>query len=387
MPEEDRPGPVERAGALRELLAEHRERGERERRLAGPVVEALESAGFFRMMVPRAFGGAEHELAVVVDATAELAKGDPSAAWAVMILGCGDWLTAQYPDAAQREVFGDAPDTRVCQVLTPKATARHEGDRWRVSGRWAPASGCRHSGWAMLGVALDEPGGPAAWALVPIEELAVRDTWHTLGMRATGSELLVGEDLAIPEHRLLRTRAVLDGRAEHRHSARLRTALVPTLLTCLLGPVLGMAEAALEHVLAQAEHRSVPFTTYRRLSDSTAVQLALAEATAKTDVARTTAHALAAEVDGAADRGVLPDRLRRARMRLRAAHAVRECREAVDVLVDAYGAGALADSDPLNRLLRDVQTATRHAVANPAVNAEIYGRAVLGLDPAITEMV
>ncbi|MEV0702724.1 acyl-CoA dehydrogenase [Saccharopolyspora sp. NPDC050389] len=383
---------VERAAALRPLLEQHRADGEQERRLADESIAALDEAGLFRAWVPRRFGGLETDLRTIMDATAEVTRGDAAAGWLVLILGCGDWLTSLFPDQAQEEVFGAGPDTKVCQVLTPKASARRVDGGWQVSGSWAPASGCLHSGWAMLGMSLPEHGdepADAAFGLVPMSELRVKDTWFTLGMRGTGSNLLIGENVFVPDHRLLRrgpaTRGVFPLRRND--SPRYRTAVVPTLATFLIAPLLGMAEEALEHVLSQAGHKGIAFTSYERQRDSTAFQLAVAKASTKIDVARLIADRSAAVVDGHALSGTHPGYLERARLRQHASHAIQQCREAVDVLVSAYGASALSESDPLHAILRDIQTASRHALAHPASNAEAFGRALLDVEPNITEMI
>lgn len=383
---------VERAAALRPLLEQHRAEGEQERRLADQSIAALDEAGLFRAWVPRRFGGLETDLRTVMDATAEVTRGDAAAGWLVLILGCGDWLTGLFPDQAQEEVFGTDPNTKVCQVLTPKAAARRVDGGWEVSGSWAPASGCLHSGWAMLGMSLpehgDEPSG-AAFGLIPMSELRVKDTWFTLGMRGTGSNLLIGENVFVPDHRVLRREPATRGAFPRglNDSPRYRTALIPTLATFLIAPLLGMAEEALAHVLSQADHKGIAFTSYERQRDSTAFQLAVAEASTKIDVARLIAHRSAAVVDGHALSGTHPDYLERARLRQHSSHAVRQCREAVDDLVSAYGAAALSESDPLHAILRDIQTASRHALAHPASNAELFGRALLGVEPNITEMI
>jgi 3-hydroxy-9,10-secoandrosta-1,3,5(10)-triene-9,17-dione monooxygenase len=59
----------------------------------------------------------------------------------------------------------------------------------------------------------------------------------------------------------------------------------------------------------------------------------------------------------------------------------------VDSLISAYGASAMAESNPLQAYMRDIHAASRHAVANPAANAELFGRAVLGVEPNITELI
>jgi alkylation response protein AidB-like acyl-CoA dehydrogenase len=140
-------------------------------------------------------------------------------------------------------------------------------------------------------------------------------------------------------------------------------------------------------VVEQAGTKGVSFTSYQRQSDSTAFQLAVAEASAKVDVVRLLAHDSAGIVDGHAIAGTYPDYLTRARIRLHTGYAVQQCRELVDSLVSAHGASAMSESNPLNVFMRDVHAASRHAVANPASNSELFGRALLGVEPNITELI
>ncbi|MBE9376284.1 acyl-CoA dehydrogenase [Saccharopolyspora sp. HNM0983] len=376
---------MHRARGLHDLLRDERPAGERDRRLTDRAVAGLRGAGALRGWVPESFGGAGLDLAGMVQLVREVTRADPAAGWLVMILGVGDWLTAQFDVRAQREVFATGPDTSTCQVLTPKGSSTRTGGGWLVSGSWAPASGCRHARWAMLGTR--QPDGSSALVLVPTDELVITDTWHVLGMRATGSELLSGRELFVPDHRVL-ARAPLtrgDFPTEHTHP-RYRMALVPALATLLTAPMLSMAEAALEHVLDRAGSRGVPFTSRARQQDSPAFQLAVAEAAAKTDAARVAADDAVRVLQQHAADGTHPDPVLRTRLRMRAVHAVRQCHRALDELITAHGAGSLAETSPLHGLLRDAQTAGRHALIDPATSAELFGRILLDLDPEITEM-
>ncbi|MDT7781847.1 MAG: 3-hydroxy-9,10-secoandrosta,3,5(10)-triene-9,17-dione monooxygenase, partial [Pseudonocardiales bacterium] len=318
---------VEAAAALRPVLAREQAAGDRDRRLTGEAMAAMRDAGMFRMFVPESLGGLELGLRTSGDALAELAHGDPSASWVAMILGAADLVVAQMSPEAQREIYADGPDTHVCVVLTPHATAERVDGGWRMSGEWFPASGCLHSSWGVFGFPMAE--GDASVAAIPFSELRIKDTWHTVGMRATGSNLVVGQDVFVPDHRVLRLRDAIAGPVGS--GARFRSALVPTVLTYMIGPYLGTAEAALDHVMSKAD-KPVSFTTYQHQSESPAFQIAIAEASAKIDVARLLAHSCASVIDDHALSDTFPDYATRARHRLHVTHAVRQCGEALEML-------------------------------------------------------
>ena len=86
---------------------------ERLRRLPEPLVQALHDAGFFRLLLPRALGGAELDPATFVQVTEAIGKADASTAWVVcQTSGCSMVAAYLQPDVA-REIFGGDP----CGVL------------------------------------------------------------------------------------------------------------------------------------------------------------------------------------------------------------------------------------------------------------------------------
>ena len=82
-----------------------------------------------------------------------------------------------------------------------------------------------------------------------------------------------------------------------------------------------------------------------------------------------------------------PDLTARARVRADTALVAKYCREAVEQLVSAHGTSSMADSNRMQRLWRDVHVASRHAITEWQVNLEIYGKALLGVEPNITPLI
>ena len=113
----------------------------------------------------------------------------------------------------------------------------------------------------------------------------------------------------------------------------------------------------------------------------------LAEAAIKIDSAHLHAFRAADDVDVAAANGELLDLVGRARVRMDAAMVAQLCQDAVDLLVSAHGASSFADASKLQRIWRDAHVASRHAITGWAVNLEVYGKALLGVEPNITELI
>ncbi|GAA2899844.1 acyl-CoA dehydrogenase family protein [Pseudonocardia halophobica] len=386
--------PVARAAAVAPLLAEQRPIGESRRQLTDATVAALADAGQLRTWVPRRFGGLETDTPTVIDATARISAADPAAGWVTMILSCADFLVGMLEQRAQQEVWSAGPDTSVCAVFNPSSTSERVPGGWRVRGRWLPASGCRHASWALLGVPLAEDpraGGATTRAsvLIPMSELTVTASWNAIGMRATGSDTLETVDAFVPEHRVLRLGPALEGRFPGSYGAswRHRSPLMPTLSTHMMAVYLGMAASALDVVLATSGTKGLTFTTYSRAAESGGVQTAVAKAALTIDAMWALAHHAGREVDWWARTGTRPSTADRARVRGWTGHVAAQCREALDQLVSCYGASAFAETNPLQATVRDMHAASRHAVANPITGTEIYGRALLGVEPSIATLI
>jgi hypothetical protein len=65
----------------------------------------------------------------------------------------------------------------------------------------------------------------------------------------------------------------------------------------------------------------------------------------------------------------------------------RRAREAMDLLLSIQGAGSFAEVNALQIKWRDLETGSRHAVVNPAIASEAYGRALLGVEEQVTPLI
>jgi 3-hydroxy-9,10-secoandrosta-1,3,5(10)-triene-9,17-dione monooxygenase len=383
---------LDRAAALRPLLERNAAQTEADRRLVDESLEAVREAGLLRIVNPKRFGGYETDIRTMLDVSATLATGCGSTGWVVNLINVCSWLVGLYPRQTQEEVWGSDPDTRVAGALAPTATTRRVDGGLVVSGRWPWLSGSLHAQWGMGGVpVVDESGDmvDVGLALMPMHELSVEDTWFVVGMRGTGSNTIVADDILVPDHRILPMPRAIEGEypTEFKDEVLYRSAFIPVLALILVGPLLGLARAALQYVVEKAPRRAITYTSYERQTDSVAFQMAIAEAAAKVDTAHLHAYRAAADIDDAARAGTYPDLPARARVRMDAGWAARQAREAVDLLISAHGASAFAEASPLQRIWRDLNTASRHAVVNPSVNEEIYGKALLGVQPQITDLI
>jgi 3-hydroxy-9,10-secoandrosta-1,3,5(10)-triene-9,17-dione monooxygenase len=375
---------VARARALQPILHEHAAAGESLRRLPDPVNAALVNAGMFRLQTPKRFGGYAVGVSTVLEVTEALAEADASVSWLVVIGVTGSWIGARYAPSAQEEFFGANPDARFAGATSPGRARRVPGGL-TVSGQWPYSSGAYHADWALVGAVLPNEPEEAMLCAVPASELTLENTWRTVGMRGTGSDTWVGDDVFVPDERAVSLGAIAEGDWPLPVDEPLyRLPSAPVLMVPALGPLLGVGRAALRFVVDSAQTKPLAGTTISRQSESVGLQIRIAEAAMRLSTARLQAYDMAATLDAALAEGRSVGYAARAEFRARLGYAAQQVIDALSILVDAHGAGSFAESSPLQQYWRDANTAARHAGLQATVGYEVYGKSMLGVTERIS---
>src|SRR5260370_15199056 len=199
---------VERAREIGPALEAAAREIERRRELPDAIVETLIERGLFRLLLPRALGGAELRPAAYVEVIEEMAKHDASTAWCLG-QACGCTMTAAYLDPeVAREICGGKRGIVAWGPPGP-AEARAVPGGYRLSGTWSFASGSHHATWLGAHVPilaadgappLRPDGRPVMRTLLfPKASAQFADIWHVIGLRGTGSDRYTVPDLFLPE--------------------------------------------------------------------------------------------------------------------------------------------------------------------------------------------
>ena len=378
---------VARAVALQPLLRAHASDGEINRRQADEVIAGLAAAGMFRLHKPAKFGGYPADVRTVLEVGEALGTADGSAAWLVGLGSTASWLAGLLSPRAQEEVFGSDPDARIAGSANPIPGRRVDGGLV-VSGRWPYASGSDHAAWASVAVAVVDDSGENVepfMCVVPASEMRLDDTWHVVGMRGTGSNTWAADDLFVPEHRLIAMSAKSAVGASE--GGPYAVPFAPLATVALLGPLLGLGQAALSAVLTAAPSKAMQLTVFASQSDSVGVQMQVAEAALALQTARLHAFDVTDMLDGTVEGSRVLTYDDRAQIRAAAGYAAQQVLRAIHVLVNVHGAGTFAEVNPVQRYWRDANTAARHAGLNAAVGYEVLGKALLGVEEQVSTMV
>ncbi|MFJ2741685.1 acyl-CoA dehydrogenase family protein [Streptomyces sp. NPDC087440] len=354
------------AGAhrLREAAAAYAAEADRTGRLADEAVALIRDAGFARHLVPVEHGGTGGGFGELSRAVELVGEGCAATAWCASLAAYSARFVGHLPAGGRGRVWAEGPDALIATALVPGGRAVPEpGGGWRLAGRWNYVSGIAAADWVLLcaPVVPDGPQQPGTgpelrFFALPRGAYTVRETWDSVGMRATGSHTVVVEDAVVvgPELSFGRPE-LLAGRNPHSalplHNLPFRSvAGLPFVV-----PALGAASGALRACAATV--------TGRRRTETN--ELRLVRASAQIDAARLLVAGHAAVLDA---RAFTPESLARGERDV--TFATELLREAVDEVVRAAGTGGLGDRSPVQRLWRDVTSASSHV----ALQYETFAR-------------
>jgi alkylation response protein AidB-like acyl-CoA dehydrogenase len=359
-----------------------REEIERARCLPRDLVDELRQTGIFSLGVPRALGGQEAAPIDLMRAIESVAAADGSAGWCVMV-GAANNVSAGYlNEAGAREVYAD-PNAPTAGLAAPAGAAVRVDGGVRVSGRWPFASGITHCGWLWAGCLVMEDGQPRMTphgpeilhVCMPVEQIAIHDTWHVSGLCGTGSHDISAADVFVPDRR---TFALLDP-AGHRPEPLFQMPPLALFVYQLASVSLGIARGAIDDVVALAQTK-VPSMRTAVLADAPVAQVQIARAEAAIGGARAFLHEMVEDVWRTVCEGRVPTSRQLALGRSAMMQAVETGADVARTMNTLAGGSSIYLKSSLQRHARDAEAVTHHFTVAPHT-WEDAGRVLLGRPP------
>ncbi|QKG19712.1 3-hydroxy-9,10-secoandrosta-1,3,5(10)-triene-9,17-dione monooxygenase oxygenase subunit [Actinomadura verrucosospora] len=375
--------------AVRDLvpaIAERAGEAEEARRVPESTIKELAGTGFFRLLQPKAFGGHEAHPATFYTAVREIAAACGSTGWVASVVGVHPWQLGLFPVRAQQEVWGDDPNSRISSSYAPTGKITPVDGGFRVSGRWSFSSGCDHADWVFLGGLVPGPdGNPVDMRtfLLPRADYRIDDVWHTIGLRGTGSNDIVVEDVFVPEHRTLSfadTSACACPGHEVNKAPLYRLPFAAVFSTTISMPIAGIAQGALDAYLKATRERIRVSYGGQKVAEDPHAQVRIATAAGEIDAAWTLMERNITELMAAAEAGEEFSLKLRLRTRRDQVMATARSIRAVDLLFENAGGHALKEGHPVQRGWRDAHAGRVHAVNDPERALTLYGMGALGLE-------
>ena len=373
---------VARARALAPKLRERAVRAERARNIPQEFVDEFIDAGLIHTLQPKRWGGYEHDHEVAFDISVELGKSTcGSSAWCLNYLADHACILALFPEEAQHDVWSRNKAACIATSAAPTGKVALAPGGYRLDGRWSWCSGLRHSHWIMIGGLVQRAGEDhpdMRLYLVPVSELKQDDTWYCAGLRASGSNTAVLDNVFVPEHRSVSFSTLRDACSpggKVNTNPIFNTPFIAVHSYALLGPVLGVARGGYDDFVQWTRKRYLTYTQLN-IAQHVPVQIRVAEIAAEIDAA----ELLARRAFKLARQNYAGMSLEtRTLLRRDFVYAVRKLREAMDDLVKISGSSGLMEDNSIQRCWRDAHAISSHVVMNWDIPAENFGRMEFGL--------
>lgn len=351
---------------------------ERERQLARSSSDALYASGVLHMKLPAVLGGGEADLVTQFEVLEAVTRVSPAAGWCSMVGTTSVGMPGAFlPDAGVEQMFAGGRIPRGAILIMPSGRATSVDGGYRLTGRWAFASGVQHAEWVSAhGLVTPDGGGdPALHMFVfPASEMTLHDNWQVLGLRGTGSCDISVDDIFVPD-------ALCWNVAEQppQRGGPLYRLGIPAFVSYEHAAfACGVARAALDELTTIALKKKRGYGPGAGgLADRGVVQRLIGRG----DLALQAARALAVKLNGQAMAAINRGESIDSRLALELRGSAVYCTEvATDIIGDAFrvaGAAAVYEGSAMQRYLRDINVAGQHLMVSD-IAYELLGRTHLG---------
>ena len=192
---------------IRRHAAEAEEMGQ----LHPDVLDLVHQQNWFNLYVPKRYGGLEKPLPEILRLEEQLARADGSLAWTVTLCSGAAWFSGFLNQDLAKEIFQN-PKACFAGSGAIGGTAMKTEKGYTIQGWWKYASGALHATVFTANCTLvDEAGNALLDAdgqelvqsfILKKEEVQMVSEWAYFGLIATGSHAFRVEDLCIPHNRL-----------------------------------------------------------------------------------------------------------------------------------------------------------------------------------------
>lgn len=377
---------IQRARDLIPFLQERAVQAETERKIPEDTVQKMKDAGFFRILQPKRWGGYQMDPQVFFEVQMALAEGCMSTAWIYGVIAVHNWQIALFDVKAQEDIWKDDTSILIASSYMPVGKVTPVEGGFRFSGRWAFSSGCDHCDWVFLGGVVPpteaNPAPDYRTFLVPRSDFKVLDTWHTFGLKGTGSNDIVVDDVFVPEYR---THSSLDGfrgtnpGIDSKTVALYQIPFGQLFPRAVSGSTIGATQGAINAYRDVASKR-VGTNNGAKTAEDPHAQMAVARAQSVVDQLKLRLFSIFDDLMENAINGVPTDMTKRIQYRYESAAVPETCLAEVLELQKMCGGRAIFTSSPLQRFVLDILAGRAHVANNPYQFGKNYGGVQLGLE-------
>ena len=367
--------------SLRGVILAGADEAEETGTLPQTTVDAIHESGLFAYKSARVLGGAEADAMIQLEVVEAASRIDPAVGWSIMIgSGTLSGMVAFLGEEAISEMFVDGKFPRAAGAAAASGEAVIVEGGYRVTGRWAFASGIRHSHYLAMGaMAVGGPDGPKQIrVVVPTSQAKIHDNWDVMGLRGTGSCDFSLDDVFVPER-------FTWGGAEARPlrgGANFYLGRPGMQTTGHCGVVLGIGRRAHDEITELAKTKKRGYRgTEALIADRGSFQRFLGESDMRLRAAKSLCLETLEEAWELVTEEITPPPELQVRLRASGTYATEEASDIVSQAFRFGGGSAMYSSHILQKCLRDVHGAAQHNMVSDRAY-ENHGQFMLGFPDA-----
>ena len=370
---------VQRAHDMIPMLRARAEACEQNRMVSKETIQAFQEAGFFKILQPKRWGGYEMHPNVLNKVLIELARGCPSSAWNVMVLGVHPFEVGLLPPQVGDELWGQDNRVLVSSSYAPFGTVAKVEGGYKLNGEWLTSSGCDHAaGGAFVGGRVEENGElvfRSFW--VQRQDFDIVDDWFVVGLAGTGSKKLVIKDVFVPDYRSHVIGAYDDashGGVENLYKMPFFYVFYAAVSSVIIGMARGMADLYIEHMVPR---QNINQAVGAAVNDPF-IKGKLGEAYAKITGATARVLMNTEEAWSYASQGKLVPLEARVRHFATNQFTGGECFEAAHMIFKKTSTRGVWMNSPMQRQMRDILVGANHITQNQDNIGDLLGGQLLG---------
>jgi alkylation response protein AidB-like acyl-CoA dehydrogenase len=189
--------------------SDHAAASEKLGRLSEEWLDVIHREKWFKLFVPKELDGLGLDLTEALRIEEKLARLDGSLGWTVTLCAGAGWFVGFMDEELRKEVFAD-PKACLAGSGFVGGKADLVGGSYLISGSWTYASGALHASHLTANCEILENGKPLVDKkgnavvkafILNKDEVEILGGWNYMGMIATGSHAFRVENLVVPTNR------------------------------------------------------------------------------------------------------------------------------------------------------------------------------------------
>jgi alkylation response protein AidB-like acyl-CoA dehydrogenase len=340
------------------------------------VVRVMKEEKIHRLIMPKEYGHPQIDFTTFKDVVKTVGYYNLSAAWLTYFFSLHNSWVAYLPRKRMDEIYLEGG--LLADVLAPVGKLTRTEGGYFLSGKWNFVSGINYSTWVALGAFDYVEGGPPKrlGLCVRVSDLTIVKDWNSLGLRGSGSNTVIAENIFVPEDMIFDFADI----SKNRKPLKLEidndylyynTAFFPAFYIGFPAMSLGGAERMVD----EYRERTIKRVRYDGTNESTAPksQRVLAELTLKLKEAQGLMNEYIKMLE--TDTGqYLPGEYKGIRAKI-----IQNCVEIAVKVQISLGAYSLTTGDIIETTVRDLLTIGGHITSLYEDGIDSYGKALFGI--------